>query len=185
LRAGRHRVVNATRPYSRGPPAIFSRFRIVIDRAQLEIQNPAERLSALLDPSEHRNCLKLELVQNRRPSRLIGTLTASIAGDVCRSRGMGVPIVLLQALSMNISREEQRVLHVLAQGGAFVRHKHGENGRILQFDCLRGTAMSSLIVRLKFFSKLRRKRLIESRSSRSYRISETGRRTMRSQADNR
>lgn len=85
---------------------------------------------------------------------------------------------------MNISRDEQRVLHALAQGG-FIRHERGDNGRILQARCFTRDGHVLANCTLDVFAKLRRKRLIESRSSSPYRISENGRRAVRAQHDNR
>lgn len=85
---------------------------------------------------------------------------------------------------MNISRGEQRVLHVLAQGG-YIRHQRGDNGRILHIDCFTRDGYRLADCTLEVFAKLRRKRLIESRSASPYRISQRGRQAVRSQADNR
>jgi uncharacterized protein YjhX (UPF0386 family) len=85
---------------------------------------------------------------------------------------------------MNISRGEQRVLHVLAQGG-YIRHQRGNNGRILHVDCFSRDGYRLADCTLEVFAKLRRKRLIESRSASPYRISQRGRQAVRSQADNR
>jgi hypothetical protein len=85
---------------------------------------------------------------------------------------------------MNISRDEQRVLHALAQGG-FIRHERDERGRILQVYCFTRDGHVLANCTLEVFAKLRRKRLIESRSSSPYRISENGRRAVRPQYDNR
>lgn len=85
---------------------------------------------------------------------------------------------------MNISRGEQRVLHVLAQGG-YIRHQRGDNGRIFHVDCFTRDGYRLANCTLDVFAKLRRKRLIESRSASPYRISQRGRQAVRSQADNR
>ncbi|MCE6073943.1 hypothetical protein HGO34_01450 [Agrobacterium vitis] len=85
---------------------------------------------------------------------------------------------------MNISRIEQRVLHVLAQGGA-VHYQRAGNGRITDIICFTRDGHVLTDCTLEIFSKLRRKRLIESRASSPYRISEKGRRSVRSQLDNR
>ncbi len=85
---------------------------------------------------------------------------------------------------MNISRLEQRVLHALAQGGV-IRHERGENGRILRVFCFTRDGFVLSDCTLDVFQRLRRKRLIESRESSPYRISEKGRRSVRAQADNR
>lgn len=85
---------------------------------------------------------------------------------------------------MNISRSEQRVLHVLAQGG-HIRHERADNGRIADVLCFTRDGHVLADCTLEVFAKLRRKRLIESRASSPYRISEKGRRSVRSQFDNR
>ncbi|MBX8826630.1 YjhX family toxin [Ochrobactrum sp. SFR4] len=85
---------------------------------------------------------------------------------------------------MNISRLEQRVLHVLAQGG-FIRHHRSDNGRIIEILCFTRNGHVLADCTLEVFLKLRRKRLISSQSSSPYQISEKGRRSVRSQLDNR
>ena len=85
---------------------------------------------------------------------------------------------------MNISKEEQRVLHVLAQGG-HIRHLRGPNGRILDADCFTHDGAVLVGGPVALILRLRRKRLIESRNSGPYRISQTGRMAVRAQADNR
>ncbi|AGH51009.1 hypothetical protein G432_16455 [Sphingomonas sp. MM-1] len=76
------------------------------------------------------------------------------------------------------------MLHVLAQGG-FIRHRHDERGRIADVLCFTRDGHVLSDCTLGIFRKLRRKRLIESRESSPYRISELGRRSVRSQPDNR
>ena len=85
---------------------------------------------------------------------------------------------------MNISRKEQRVLHVLAQGG-HIRHQRGPNGRITDADCFTHDGFLLVDCTVEIIAALRRKRLIESRDSGPYRISALGRRAVRSQANNR
>lgn len=85
---------------------------------------------------------------------------------------------------MNISRSEQRVLHVLAQGG-FIRYQRAENGRIVDVVCFTRDGHVLTDCTRDVFARLRRKRLIESRASSPYRISEKGRRSVRGQLDNR
>ncbi len=85
---------------------------------------------------------------------------------------------------MNISKNEQRVLHALAQGG-FILHERAENGRIIKISCFTREGHILANCTMDVFSKLRRKRLILSKNSRPYQISEKGRRSVRSQLDNR
>ncbi|WP_108662746.1 YjhX family toxin [Acuticoccus kandeliae] len=85
---------------------------------------------------------------------------------------------------MNISRREQRVLHVLAQGG-FIRHERADNGRISHVICFTRDGHVLADCTIDVFARLRRKRLIESRASSPYRISDRGRRSVRAQLDNR
>jgi len=85
---------------------------------------------------------------------------------------------------MNVSRLEQRVLHVLAQGG-YIRHRRDEHGRVCEVLCFtrEGYVLSNCTIEI--FKGLRRKRLIESRASGPYRISQAGRCSVRAQPDNR
>ncbi|WP_417672997.1 YjhX family toxin [Pseudodonghicola sp.] len=85
---------------------------------------------------------------------------------------------------MNISKDEQRVLHALAQGGC-IRFDRGPNGRVTDVLCYTrdGHVLSNCT--LDIFARLRRKRLIRSQASAPYRITETGLRTVRAQLDNR
>lgn len=85
---------------------------------------------------------------------------------------------------MNISKNEQRVLHALAQGGRIL-YQRGPNGRILDVTCFTRDGHVLTNCTLEVFAKLRRKRLVESHASSPYRISEKGRRSVRAQPDNR
>lgn len=85
---------------------------------------------------------------------------------------------------MNISKIEQRVLHVLAQGGA-IRYERGSNGKLQRVDCVTHDGSVLTDCTLEIVAKLRRKKLIASRDGRPYRISATGRRVVRAQVDNR
>lgn len=85
---------------------------------------------------------------------------------------------------MNISRDEQRVLHALAQG-ARILYERASNGRVTEVTCVTRDGFILSNCTLEVFGKLRRKRLIESRDAAPYRISDRGRRNVRAQADNR
>ena len=85
---------------------------------------------------------------------------------------------------MNISKNEQRVLHVLSQGGE-IRHRRGENGKIVAVRCFThdGNVLSNCT--LPLFKRLLRRRLIHSTGGKPYRASHLGRTVVRAQLDNR
>lgn len=85
---------------------------------------------------------------------------------------------------MNVSKDEQRVLHVLAQGGSIV-HRFDPHGRISEIDCINRDGWRLDNCTMAVFQKLRRKRLIGSSSGRPYTITREGLRAVRSQLDNR
>jgi uncharacterized protein len=83
---------------------------------------------------------------------------------------------------MNISRTEQRVLHVLALGG---RIEHTRKAtKIDEILCLTRDGLILSDCTLAVFQRLRRKRLIVSEGGGPYRISRLGRGAVRAQADN-
>lgn len=84
---------------------------------------------------------------------------------------------------MNISREEQRALHVLALGGCIL-HERGDGPKITSATCITREGMVLADFDMTVFKRLRRKRLIESRSGSPYRISKRGRTSVRAQLDN-
>lgn len=84
---------------------------------------------------------------------------------------------------MNISRNEQRALHVLALGGRIL-HERGDGPKITAVRCVTREGMVLADCDLTVFDRLRRKRLIESRSGSPYRISKRGRTSVRAQLDN-
>lgn len=85
---------------------------------------------------------------------------------------------------MNISKDEQRVLHALAQGGHIRHHRDPDTGKISAIDC-RTREGWLLACSLDLFRGLKRKHLIASRDGGPYRISRQGRSAVRAQADNR
>ncbi|HUD50378.1 YjhX family toxin [Parvibaculum sp.] len=84
---------------------------------------------------------------------------------------------------MNISRNEQRALHVLALGGCIL-HERSDGPKITSVTCVTRDGMILADCDLAVFNRLRRKRLIESRSGSPYRISKRGRISVRAQLDN-
>ena len=84
---------------------------------------------------------------------------------------------------MNISRSEQRVLHVLALGGRIL-HERGDGRKVVDVTCVTREGLVLADCDLPTFRALRRKRLVESRNGGPYRISLKGRRAVRAQPDN-
>lgn len=84
---------------------------------------------------------------------------------------------------MNISRNKQRALHVLALGGCIL-HERSDGPKITSVTCVTRDGMILADFNLAVFNRLRRKRLIESRSGSPYRISKRGRISVRAQLDN-
>lgn len=84
---------------------------------------------------------------------------------------------------MNLSRSEQRVLHVLALGGHILQERK-EGPKITSITCVTRDGMILAECDLNVFNRLRKKRLIESRSGKPYRISKRGRVSVRAQFDN-
>ena len=84
---------------------------------------------------------------------------------------------------MYISRNEQRVLHALAQGGV-IRHQR-EGDRIIFAECLtrEGHALADFAVPL--LNRLRRRGFIASTGGQPYRITRRGLGAVRGQLDNR
>ncbi len=85
---------------------------------------------------------------------------------------------------MDISREEQRILHLLAKGGWIIRTRmQGKDTDKL--ECFTRDGWLAPDVDVVIFRKLKQKRAIASRSGKPYRITERGLQLVRSRADNR
>jgi uncharacterized protein YjhX (UPF0386 family) len=85
---------------------------------------------------------------------------------------------------MDISKAEQRVLHLLAQGGYILAEKD-EDGRILKYETITRDGWLWVGCSQQLFQKLKYRRLISSKNSGPYRITNLGLKRVRSQLDNR
>ncbi|CCG08460.1 YjhX family toxin [Pararhodospirillum photometricum] len=85
---------------------------------------------------------------------------------------------------MNLSKNEQRVLHVLAQGG-LIQIVRDDDGTLLAVDCVTRDGLLLGNCTVEVFRALKRKRLIGSHNGGPYRLLRSGRVAVRSQPDNR
>jgi len=84
---------------------------------------------------------------------------------------------------LNISKIEQRVLHVLARGGR-IRHLR-DGARVVAVDCIDRDGNRLADCDLATFRRLRRRGFVRSRGGGPYELTELGRRSVRPQLDNR
>jgi uncharacterized protein YjhX (UPF0386 family) len=85
---------------------------------------------------------------------------------------------------MDISRTEQRILHLLAQGGRIETEKN-DHRKIAAVICLTRDGWRYPGVDLELFRKLKRKRAVASSQGGPYRITRKGLELVRSELDNR
>ncbi|WP_174801841.1 YjhX family toxin [Martelella limonii] len=85
---------------------------------------------------------------------------------------------------MDISREEQRILHLLAQGGR-IELIRNEARKIERAACYTRDGWFYPGVSLTLFRKLKAKRAIRSRNGGPYMVTRRGLELVRSQLDNR
>ena len=85
---------------------------------------------------------------------------------------------------MDISKDEQRVLHALAKGGRINADKTS-SGRILRVELITREGWELPGVPIRIFRKLKAKRALSSRQGGPYRITKRGLELVRSQLDNR
>ena len=85
---------------------------------------------------------------------------------------------------MNISKAEQRTLHVLARGGAIAVEKD-DRGKIIAVNCISREGWSLSDCTLSVFQRMKRRGLIASAGGGPYRATALGRKSVRAQLDNR
>ncbi|MBX3579836.1 MAG: YjhX family toxin [Rhizobiaceae bacterium] len=85
---------------------------------------------------------------------------------------------------MDISRDEQRILHLLAQGGRIEIEKN-EKRRIAEARCLTRDGWRFPGFDLELFRRLKRKRAVASSGGGPYRITRRGLELVRAELDNR
>lgn len=84
---------------------------------------------------------------------------------------------------MDISRAEQRILHLLAQGGRIDIEKD-EKRKIVSVACITRDGWRASGLDIELFRKLKRRRSIASSGGKPYRITQRGLELVRSQLDN-
>ena len=90
----------------------------------------------------------------------------------------------IQDIPMNISKHEQRVLHVLAQGGS-IHFKRSTSGKVQEIICFTRDGHVLTDCTLRVFERLKKRKLIRSTGGKPYRITQLGRVCVRPQLDNR
>ncbi|MCG8494370.1 MAG: YjhX family toxin [Sneathiellales bacterium] len=85
---------------------------------------------------------------------------------------------------MNISKHEQRVLHELALGGS-IHHERLANGKVSAVICYTRDGYVLSDCTLAVFHRLLRRRLIQSKNGRPYRVSALGIKSVRAQLNQR
>ncbi len=85
---------------------------------------------------------------------------------------------------MNISRIEQRILHLLAQGGRIDIEKD-DNNKIEAVTCITRDGWQYPGFDLELFRKLRRRKAVASSQGGPYRITRVGLKLVRPELDNR
>lgn len=85
---------------------------------------------------------------------------------------------------MDISRNEQRILHLMAQGG-WIDIRKNDDRKIEEINCYTRDGWRFPDLTLSLFRKLKAKRAIASSGGQPYRITRRGLELVRAQLDNR
>ena len=85
---------------------------------------------------------------------------------------------------MNISKSEQRVLHVMELGGK-ISHVRGDNGKIIKVICYTREGYVLSDCTYDVFQRLKRRKMISSKKGQAYRITRLGITSVRSQLNQR
>ena len=85
---------------------------------------------------------------------------------------------------MDISRAQQRILHLLAQGGR-IEVTRGDNRKVRKIKCFTRDGWLYSGLDLRMFRQLKQRKAIASKSGGPYRITRRGLILVRSELDNR
>ena len=91
---------------------------------------------------------------------------------------------LQDIISMDITRSEQRILHLLAQGG-WIEHSRSHKAKISDVKCFSRDGWLYPGLDLEMFRRLKRLKAISSSRGKPYRVTTRGLVLVRSQLDNR
>ncbi|KMV30768.1 hypothetical protein AB733_09095 [Photobacterium swingsii] len=85
---------------------------------------------------------------------------------------------------MNISKQEQRVLHTLAMGGE-IRRYLDDAGKLAEITCFTREGYGLSDCKIDTFKKLKSKKLISSKGGKPYRITHLGATSVQAQMNQR
>lgn len=98
------------------------------------------------------------------------------------ARALEQPVT--EPTTVNVSKYEQRTLHVLAQGG-HIDHRKDEKGKIVEVRCVTRDGWTLADCTLGIFQRLRKRGLVASQNGGPYRATRLGLAAVRAQLDNR